>query len=80
MRRGMLLFSSALWRSGARIADSSTTRTGSRSTRSPARHHGERPEHRWEARTEGEDLHLGAEKTFPLMYTTHWYELKLAQE
>lgn len=34
-RRGMLLFSSALWRSGAKIADSSSIRTGSRSTHSP---------------------------------------------
>lgn len=37
-RRGMLLFSSALWRSGAKIADSSSIHTGSRSTHSPVRH------------------------------------------
>lgn len=34
-RRGMLLFSSALWRSGAKIADSSSIHTGSHSTHSP---------------------------------------------
>lgn len=37
-RRGMLLFSSAPWRSGAKIADSSSIHTGSRSTHSPVRH------------------------------------------
>lgn len=37
-RRGMLLFSSALWRSGAKIADSSSIHTGSRSTHSPVGH------------------------------------------
>lgn len=37
-RRGMLPFSSALWRSGAKIADSSSIRTSSRSTHSPLFH------------------------------------------
>lgn len=37
-RRGMLLFFSALWRSGAKIADSSSNHTDSRSTHSPVRH------------------------------------------
>lgn len=37
-RRGMLLFFSALWRSGAKIAGSSSIRTGSRSMRFPVTH------------------------------------------
>lgn len=36
-RRGMLLFSSVPWRSGAKKAGSSSIHTGSRSTRSPGR-------------------------------------------
>lgn len=62
-RRGRPLFSSAPWRSGAKIADSSSIHTGSHSTHSPVRHRErERPEHRWEARTKGEHLQFICKK------------------
>ena len=47
-RCGMLLSSSALWKFGAKIADSSSIHTGSRSTHFPVRHI-ERSWLRWEA-------------------------------